>query len=78
LDSIAYLVSLLLAEPFVRAMDDRLCCVVQIHLFLILLIGYTLQQSTFQRNATEDVLGRSVYSSLWLVITLTNCWLSPM
>ncbi len=39
-------------------MDDRLSCLVQCHLFLILLVGHTLQQSLLVRNSAEDILAR--------------------
>jgi hypothetical protein len=67
--SVAYLVALLVAEPFVRRMDDRMCCVVYIHLFLILLVGHVLQQAPFIIGSSEDILG-SVFLFLVLSILL--------
>ena len=64
----AYLVSILLADPFVRTMDDRLCCLVQVHLFLILLLGFSLQQVEFERGSLEDVLGR--YNNRLVLLSL--------
>ncbi len=51
-----YLMIVLLAGPFIRQIDDRMCLVVQTHLFLILLMGFVLGNITYSVGSTEDVL----------------------
>ncbi len=51
-----------------RATDDRLCLLVQIHLFLVLLMAFVLRHVGFVAGSAEDVLGA-------VVLLLTVCGL---
>jgi hypothetical protein len=44
----------------VRRIDDRMALTVQVHVFLILLIGLVLRQSDFVLGSTEDVFARFI------------------
>ncbi len=54
---VVFLWVVLLTGPYIRRIDDRMCQVVQTHLFLILLMGYVLQNTPYVVGSAEDLLG---------------------
>ncbi len=52
----AYLSAQCILSPYVRRIDDRFCLLSQVHLFLILLVSYTLSQSEFVIGSLVDIL----------------------
>jgi hypothetical protein len=59
------LIGLLLAAPYVRRIDDRMALIVQVHLFLILLVGLVLQQTDYVLGSSEDL-----FASILMFIVL--------
>jgi len=62
---ILYTYVILFSKPYVRAYDDRLHLYANIHLFLIMLMALTLQNTEFIVGSTTDVL-----ASLILLVVL--------
>jgi len=60
----AYTIFILLMSPYIRKIDDQLHLVCMIHLMLILLIGWVLQQDPFVVGSSADI----VFSVILLVV----------
>src|SRR6185437_5631927 len=67
--------ALVCADDQLRKLDDLLAGVIQCHLFLLLLIGYVLQQTPFVPGSSEDVLASIilfiVLAALAVLLVLT-------
>lgn len=69
-----FLMVVLLALPFVRRIDDRLCQLVQVHLFLILLMGAVLETVEFEVGSKEDIFGSVVLILVLCVLIIVSMY----
>jgi hypothetical protein len=69
-----FLMVVLLASPFIRRIDDRLCQLVQIHLFLILLMGAVLETVSFEAGSKEDIFGSVVLILVLCVLIIVSIY----
>ncbi len=57
---VVFIIIVLCTDPYARAMDDRMCLLVQTHLLLILLVGRVMRYNRLVAGSTEDVLASLV------------------